>query len=49
MMEGGRKRVLTLKIHYSISSPDLKGQNIKGVNDYQHSPYTNALELAGML
>ena len=24
-MEGGRKRVLTLKNHYSISSPDLKG------------------------
>ncbi len=29
-MEGGRKRVLTLKNHYSISSPDLKGHNIKG-------------------
>lgn len=35
-MEGGRKRVLTLKKHYSISSPDLKGQNIKRANDYQH-------------
>ena len=37
-MEGGRKRVLTLKNHYSISSPDLKGQNIKGANDYQRPP-----------
>ena len=43
-MEGGRKRVLTLKNHYSISSPDLKGQNIKGANDYQR-PYANTLEL----
>ena len=44
-MEGGRKRVLTLKNHYSISSPDLKGQNIKGANDYQRPPMQIAWSL----
>ncbi len=48
-MEGGRKRVLTLKNHYSISPPDLKGQNIKGANDYQRPPYAKTLEFAGIL
>ncbi len=48
-MEGGRKRVLTLKNHYSISSPDLKGQNIKEAHDYQRPKHANTLDFAGML